>query len=100
MTNKIQQIADKIRAGSRFLIATHINPDGDAVGSSLALAIALEQMGKEVVVYDRDPVPYQFRFLPTADRVVNSLENAAPFDSAFVVDCSELDRVDRASRNR
>ena len=50
MKNKIQAIARRINSGNRFLIATHINPDGDAIGSALALAIALEKMSKEVVV--------------------------------------------------
>ena len=100
MNNKIEAIARRIKSGNRFLIATHINPDGDAIGSALALAIALEKMSKEVVVYDRDPVPYQFRFLPTADRVVNSLENIGTFDAAFVVDCSETDRVGQGFSDR
>ena len=51
------------------LIATHINPEGDAIGSQLALAMALEQRGIRVSCYDRDGVPDINRFLSTWERV-------------------------------
>ena len=93
MKDKIEQIINEINSGKRFLVATHLNPDGDAIGSALALALALEKMGKEVIVYNRDPVPYQLRFLSSSGRIVHSLEGAGIFDVAFVVDCAELERV-------
>ena len=93
MKIKIEAIVNEIISGERFLIASHLNPDGDAIGSSLALALALEKMGKEVVVYNRDPLPYQFGFLSSSERIVNSLEDEAAFDATFVVDCSEPERV-------
>jgi len=93
MTEELKKIAAVIEGGSRFLVAAHINPDGDAIGSSLALALAMEKMGKDVVVYNRDAVPFQFAGMASAERVVGSLEGEAPFDAAFVLDCAELERV-------
>lgn len=96
MNTNIEPIIKEIVSGERFLVASHLNPDGDAIGSSLALALALEKMGKEVVVYNHDPLPYQFGFLCSSERIVNSLEGEGVFDAAFVVDCSELKRVDES----
>ena len=56
-----------------FVIATHISPDGDALGSSIALSMALESLGKRTIVYDNDPVPEFYKFLPGSERFTNSL---------------------------
>lgn len=59
-------IADAIRAHDRFLVATHENPDGDALGSILAAKLALEQLGKDVVMYLHGivPLPQEYAFMP------------------------------------
>lgn len=93
MQDRIKKIVQIITEGEHFLVASHLNPDGDAIGSSLALALALEEMDKEVVVYNHDHVPFQFDFLPSADRIVKEIPKDAAFDAAFVLDCSEPDRV-------
>jgi phosphoesterase RecJ-like protein len=80
------------------LIATHINPEGDAIGSMLALAMALEAHGVQVTCYDRDGVPDNNRFLPTADRVVRELPAALP-PCIVIVDADRLERCD-LSRER
>jgi phosphoesterase RecJ-like protein len=78
----------------KFFVATHINPEGDALGSALALAMALESMGKEAVVYDRDPVPESYRFLPGHERFTTSLQsltlNGPPL---ILLDCNEPGRA-------
>ncbi len=100
MTSKIEAIAARIKEGNRFLIASHLNPDGDAIGASLALALALKAMGKEVVTYNRDSVPYQFLFLKGADRITSELNPDDSFDAVFVLDCSELERVEKTFGER
>ncbi len=78
----------------RFFIATHINPEGDAIGSSLALSSALESMGKETVVYDRDPVPELYRFLPGAEKITHSYKSLAIGRlPVILLDCSEPGRA-------
>ncbi len=98
MREIIEKIADVVKSGNRFLVASHVNPDGDAIGSVLALSLAMRKMGKEVVSYSADGVPYQFEFLPMADTVTNDLDGDVSFDAVFVVDCSDLDRVGRGFR--
>ncbi len=58
-----------IRAGDRFLLTSHVNPDGDAIGSELGLARLLRQMGKGATVWNRDPVPKVYEPLAGSDRI-------------------------------
>jgi len=78
----------------KFLIVTHINPDGDAIGSALALSLALESMGKETFVYDRDPVPRFYEFLPGHNRFRPDLKNILPVDPMLILlDCNSPARA-------
>jgi len=92
MTETIQNILAEIRAGSSFLVTTHESPDGDAIGSSLALASFLRKIGKEVCVHYRDPVPELYAFLPGSDTVLPHIPDR-DFDVAFVLDIGELRRA-------
>ena len=92
----IATIARELENNERFLVATHVNPDGDAIGSLGALALVLEGMGKQVVAYCQDEVPGFLRFLPYADRIVREISGPDHFDVAVVLDCGELDRIGRA----
>ena len=93
----IEKIAKALRDNERFLLATHVNPDGDAIGSLGALALVLEDMGKQVVAYCEDEVPRFLRFLPYADRIVRKIPGPDGFDVAIVLDCGELDRIGSAA---
>jgi len=93
----ISTIARELKDNHRFLVATHVNPDGDAIGSLGAMALVLEGMGKEVVAYCQDQVPGFLRFLPYSDRIVHDLPNAEGFEVAVVLDCGELERLGAAS---
>ena len=88
----IESINEEIARNHAFLITTHESPDGDAVGSTLALACYLRWLGKEVTLYYRDPVPDIYRFLPLAD-TVNSSIPAGHYDICFVLDVGELKRA-------
>ncbi len=89
----IKEILKKIEQGHRFLVASHEHPDGDALASTLALANALREIGKEVVAFNPDGVPAAFDFLPGAETVVAGLAGEAPFDAGFVLDAGELRRA-------
>lgn len=93
MTRKFAPVVEKIKQGKRFMVISHVNPEGDAVGSLLGLASALRTLGKDVVAYSADLIPDPFGFLPGADTVVRSLEGEAPFDVTFAVDCGQLSRL-------
>ncbi len=78
-----------LREEGPFLIATHIDPDGDAIGSALALSAALESIGKKTFVYSRDPVPKYYRFLAGHDKFSSRLKDIMKDDPVLIlVDCN------------
>ncbi len=92
--NVPEELLKLLLHGKRFLLATHINPEGDALGSSIALSMALESLGKETTVYDRDRVPESYRFLPGHERFTNALDHRT-LDRAplILLDCNEPARA-------
>jgi len=84
--------ADFLRDHEKFVIASHRGPDGDAIGSLLALAAVLESLGKTVVRHGCDSVPYPFLFLEGADRITVSLPATDDF-CVVLVDCAEPSRA-------
>lgn len=93
----IEQLADRIRAGRSFLLTSHTNPDGDAIGSSIGFARALRALGKSTVVWSRDPAPADFAEL-VAGEPFHFGEAPPPgfpdrFDTAIVLECPSLDRT-------
>lgn len=91
----IQKINDTIARSETFLITTHESPDGDAVGSSLALGAYLRGIGKDVTVHFCDPVPELYMFLPMADAVVQTIPEKQ-YDICFVLDVGEFRRAGKA----
>jgi phosphoesterase RecJ-like protein len=89
----VKEIIDSIRKGKSFLITAHIRLDGDALGSELALYLLLRDLGKKAVVYNQDNTPAHYRFLPAEQSIVHELGDIEQYDSAFILDCSELERV-------
>jgi phosphoesterase RecJ-like protein len=83
-----------IMAARRLLLCLHEKPDGDAVGSNLAMALALSGLGKEVLVVSSDPLPDIYRFLPGAN-AIRSWQDAAAGeqDAVLALDCAEAERT-------
>src|SRR3990172_103915 len=94
MTDLQSKIKGRIEAAHRILVTSHIRPDGDAVGSSLGLALALLDAGKEVQVVLSDGIPAGFKHLPGAELVLTEAEGGV--DLIISVDCSDLERVGAA----
>ena len=86
MTGQLAQAVKLVREGRRFLLTCHVLPDADAMGSMLGLSALLRALGKDVYLYNRDPVPEQLRFLPGAEAVRSTLPPGASFDATFVTD--------------
>ncbi len=87
------EIAGAIRAHQRFVVMSHRNPDGDAIGCSLAMALALRGLGKEVTVWNEHPVPEKFQFLPGAELMRPPPATPEEFDVAIVLDNADQVRV-------
>lgn len=93
MDRRFDKAIEVMKKGSRFLVVSHVSPEGDAVGSLLGVTLALRSIGKEAVAYLEDPVPELFTFLPGADTVVHNLDGAGAFDATFAVDCGQKERL-------
>ena len=87
-------VADTIRANDRFLVVTHENPDGDALGSMLGLALGLRALGRDVVMYlsGDAPTPAEYRFLDLAD-VRRELPDDLEERVLLAVDCANERRI-------
>jgi phosphoesterase RecJ-like protein len=85
--NNLAEAVALIEKGKRFLVTAHASPDGDALGSMLATAHGLRALGKEVVLYNRDPAPARFRFLPGAGELRGKPKEK--FDACLVHDCGD-----------
>src|SRR2546421_9837123 len=93
-TSEVAAVGNAIRSHDRFLLVTHENPDGDALGSILALKLALDQLGKDSVMYlyGEAPLPVEYSFMPLAE-----LRRRLPDDwrerVLIAVDCANESRI-------
>ena len=85
----LKQIYEEIKEANSIVILSHENPDGDAVGTSLALYNALKNFGKEHVDLIIPECPETFMFLPNADQIKKS-SDVENYDLAIGIDCSSL----------
>lgn len=87
-------LVEALRKARNILLCTHINPDGDAIGSTLAMGLVLQAMGKEVTFACHHPVPGYLAFLPHGGCFVlpEALEGWA-FDTALAIDCADASRM-------
>ena len=77
-----------------FAISTHVNPDGDAIGSELALFLFLEKLGKTVRMFNTDAVPKKYQFLPFWKKIENAQASTDFCPDVFIiVDASSLERI-------
>src|SRR5215469_1828028 len=89
----LQQVLDHIRQRKDFLLTSHARPDGDAIGSLLALSAILRKMGKTAEIMLSDPVPVIYKPLPDADSIVHSSQANGYHDSAILLECDSLQRT-------
>lgn len=92
-------LREKIYSSKRIAIASHMNPDGDNLGSKLCLYKFFINLKKEVYVIENDEVPTAEKFLPGVVNLVNSdaIDNL-DFDLMIVTDCGDLERIGKASK--
>src|SRR5262249_18410948 len=93
-TIEVEAVADAVRSHDRFLLVTHENPDGDALGSILALKLALDRLGKDslMYLYGDAPLPTEYSFMP-----LDNLQRRLPDDwrkrVLIAVDCANDTRI-------
>ena len=96
----VESMARRLHSARGVLITSHVQPDGDALGSELALALGLEALGKRVVVANSDPCPKKYDFLDPQRRVVVHATPTGPddyrdLDLGVLLDTSEPERAGR-----
>jgi phosphoesterase RecJ-like protein len=89
----IASILDVMRQGERFLVCSHSRPDGDAVGSMLAMGMLLEQMGKRADLVTADRLPHVYRELPGADAIRCAMRVHGPYDAVILLECDGVGRA-------
>jgi phosphoesterase RecJ-like protein len=93
-----KEIARQIRAYDSFLITTHINPDGDAIGSEIALKLFLEDLGKEAVIVNSSDMPDSLRFLDPDGQITHHTQKSGweipeTIDAVFILDVNNWQHV-------
>lgn len=88
----LDQVVAAIHGRERFVITSHARPDGDAIGSQMAMALALRAMGKQVRVVDADPAPPPMRELPGMDLIEVAPRVDDPADAVITMECGDITR--------
>src|SRR5213076_297095 len=93
-SDDLRAVAGALRSHDRFLLVTHENPDGDALGSLLAMKLALDALGKdsEMYLYGNAPLPREYGFM-----ALDGLRREPPEDAServlVALDCANEDRL-------
>ena len=89
MQQQLNEVAKALLEAKRIAIISHKNPDGDTLGSQLALGGALKELGKDVVLYNKDKVASKFNFIAGADQVAQYHDGMELPETVVFVDCAE-----------
>lgn len=91
----LAEIAEVLRTRQRFAVMSHVRPDGDALGCTIAMALCLRQLGKDVLAWNEDGVLEKFRYLPGLEIVTTPPSEPVEVDVAIALDTSVQDRIGR-----
>jgi len=93
MKKTLSEIIRLIKENKKFLIVSHINPEGDAIGSSIALALGLKKLGKkDISVLSKDCLPEILMFLPSSE-IIKQKPLMKEYDVLFILDCNTMERT-------
>jgi phosphoesterase RecJ-like protein len=93
------EIGGVLRAHQRFAVLSHVRPDGDALGSQLALALSLQKLGKDVTVWNEDGLLEKYNFLPGGERLIQAPREPQDFDVAVALDTATQNRLGTAGES-
>ena len=89
----IEEILAPLKTARRILVSSHLRPDADALGSTIACALWLKSLGKDVTAWIEDGVPEKFRYLPNHELVTAPPDSPEKFDVFLVLDTSVRNRL-------
>lgn len=95
MATTMNEVAAAIRQGASFLVASHLSPDGDAIGSMSAMGHLLERLGKKAILYNASGAPEHFSWLDLPSPVLTELP-AGGYDWIIALDCGDHRRGGKA----
>lgn len=96
----LEAIRTEVARGRSFLLTSHARPDGDSIGSQLAMAFALRALGKRVRIVNRDQPPPSYLALPGVETIEYAEQITGEFDAVFVMECSDIGRPGVAGLER
>lgn len=91
----MERIIRHLKSSQRILITTHIDPDGDGIGSMIAIGLSLEKWKKTTTLVSSSRIPAVYRFLPSVHRIKEPGGEYLSYDTAIVLDCGNLHRTGR-----
>jgi phosphoesterase RecJ-like protein len=90
---ELRQIVEAIGARQRFVLSSHTKPDGDSIGSQLAMAYALRALGKETVIVNADAAPGPLLAFPGVADIQIADRVTGDYDAAIIMECGDLTRT-------
>jgi bifunctional oligoribonuclease and PAP phosphatase NrnA len=93
MNQGFAPIGDVLQSAGTVVILTHVRPDGDAIGSQLAMALALRKLGKTVLAWNEDGLPESFAFLTGSELITMPPDEPMEFDVVLALDTAAKDRL-------
>ncbi|MDL1982420.1 MAG: DHH family phosphoesterase, partial [Deltaproteobacteria bacterium] len=93
----MKKIINHLKNSNHIIIASHKNPDGDAIGSLIAMGLALEALNKNITLYNESSIPSVYRFLPSVERIVRQIKETNTYDTAIILDCADFQRIGKIS---
>src|SRR4029453_18685875 len=85
--SELQEIVKAVRSRRKFVLSSHLRPDGDSIGSQLAMAYALKALGKTVTIVNKDAAPDPIMAFPGVDAIVIADRVSGDFDAAIIMEC-------------
>ena len=98
MSNSLPEMITELRKAPQVALFSHASPDGDCMGSMLALGLALEKLNKQIYLFNPDPVPANLAYLPGANRVASVLPSNWP-EVLMFIDCTDIQRANLTTQD-
>ena len=93
----IRTVKQAIKKFNKFLITSHINPEGDAIGSQVAMACLLKKLGKDSAMLDDSPVPNLLRFMKGTEHILKEIPHNFNYQAIIILDSPDLGRIGRVN---
>ena len=95
----VDRILDVINGSHTIAVCSHMRPDGDCIGSSLGLTLALLNLGKEVTCWNQDSIPSKLQFLDRNQIIQTPRQIKRPFDCVIAVDSASIERLGKVQEH-